>query len=92
MPPGPFNEAALHVIRTSPHVQSVFEDGIMGISVVQYVVIWIELITYADLPRGSIQLGVSIESAIPNHSLRDRLLRKCYLDIQLSCLEPNVGY
>ena len=37
--PGPFNVAALDIICSSPHVQSVSEDGILTISVVQYVVL-----------------------------------------------------
>lgn len=34
---GPFNDDALEIIRTNPHVHSVSEDGIMRISDIQYV-------------------------------------------------------
>jgi hypothetical protein len=56
--PGPFNDAALDIIRANPHVQSVSEDGIMRVADVQYVAIWLKLMFHADSSRTNTTWGL----------------------------------
>lgn len=73
---GPFNDAALNIIRTDAQVQSVSEDGIMNISEVQYVAFSLKRMFHAYF-QGLTLLGVSVVFPIVNHCLLDHLLRKC---------------
>ena len=89
--PGFFNGTALDIIRNSQHVQSVCEDGIMSISVLQYVVLD-QRDCRLIISLGPMHPGDFIVSVTRKNSPRARLLRESHAISLLTALELYAGH